>query len=85
MYINMYVQRFHIFREQRRKIKTMNDTASRSKMFQQVNWSKGYTGAICIILCLQPFVSLKLFSKKIGRKKRRDMVVLALRARFKKV
>ena len=48
MYINMYVQRFHIFREQRRKIKAMNDTANRSKMFQQVNWSKGYIGTCCL-------------------------------------
>ena len=81
----MYVQRFHIFREQRRKVKTLNDTVNRSKMFQQVNRSTGYIGSICIMLCLQPFVSLKLFSKKIGGKKRGDMVVLALRAGFKKV
>lgn len=79
MYINMYVQRFHIFRERERKIKTMNDTVNRSKMFQRVNLSKGYIGATCTILCLQTFCKFEMISPQNWRK---DMVVLALRAGF---
>ena len=79
MYINMYVQRFHIFRERGRKIKTMNDTVNPSKMFQRVNLSKGYMGATCTILCLQTFCKFELISLKNWRK---DMVFLALRAGF---